>query len=343
MMLDRINAFRAANGVPPLADSVPLARAAWWQATDLARNQWLIDSGRYHEGSDGSDIGTRLKRAGYAGRRWLEAVGWGFGGDEAQMLTWWQNSPVHRATLLSTEVTEAGVGYVYAPGSAWGHYWCVDFARPVTEAAQPQYTVNVPVVMGSDALDLLAYMRGDGRAYMVLHPDGGSEKFRTVVLPQSRWLQVKNNQWEQFWFTPDHIWRGVDTSPGGGRYYRQFEDGATGARWCPRYMRVGQRWTSPVSHNVQFYDKSDCRPVDVPWNGRATNSLTLVARHAAMTWNGVTVEDVAELLTHTGETMYFGRGWGLVAWSSAWGSSAIAHVLSASEADNEPERGCFWG
>lgn len=341
-MLDRINAARAAQGLPALRANLMLADAARGQATDLARNQWLIDTGRYHEGSDGSDIGTRLKRAGYQARRWLEVVGWGFGGDAAQMMDWWMNSPVHRAAFLSPDVTEVGIAYLYAPGSWWGHYWCVDFARPVNEAA-PTYTVNVPVVAGSDALDLLAYLRGDGRCYMVLHPDGSAEKFRTVVLPQSRWLQVKNNQWEQFWFTPDHIWRGVDTSPGGGRYYRQFEDGALGARWCPRYMRVGQRWTSPVSHTVQFYDKSDCRPVDVPWNGRATNSLTLVARHPSMTWNGVAVDDVVELLTHTGESMYFGRGWGLVAWSSAWGSSAVAHVLPVNEADNEPESGCFSG
>lgn len=34
-------------------------------------------------------------------------------------------------------------------------------------------------------------------------------------------------------------------------------------------------------------------------------------------------------------------GFGLVAWASMWGSSAIAQLLPANEADNEPEHGCF--
>jgi len=32
---------------------------------------------------------------------------------------------------------------------------------------------------------------------------------------------------------------------------------------------------------------------------------------------------------------------GLVAGASMWGSSAIAQLLPANEADNEPEHGCF--
>lgn len=65
MMIERINAVRAEHGLPALRESAILAEAARRQAVDLARNQWLIDSGRWHEGSDGSDIGTRLARAGY--------------------------------------------------------------------------------------------------------------------------------------------------------------------------------------------------------------------------------------------------------------------------------------
>lgn len=60
-----------------------------------------------------------------------------------------------------------------------------------------------------------------------------------------------------------------------------------------------------------------------------------------MTWNGVTVADVIEVVGSTGERMFFGRGWGLVAWYSMWGQSAVARELAAGEADNVPERGCF--
>ena len=346
-MIEQINAVRMEHGLPALGENRMLAEAAKGQAVDLSRNQWLIDSGRWHEGSDGSSIEARLRRAGYRARQWREIVGWGWGGDGGRMMDWWMASPVHRDAILAAEVTECGTAYLYAPGSVWGAYWCVDFGRPVESVARP-YSVNVPVVVGSGVnpsnsmgLDLLEYLRGDGRAYMVLHPSGAAEKFRTVERPQHRWLQLKNSQWEEFWYTEDFIWRGADTSPGDGQYYRQFEDGAQGARWCPRRMAVGESWRSPVAHTVQTYGKDGCRPAEHHRNGRATNALTLAARHERMTWNGVTVEDVVELRTHTGEIMFFGRGWGLVAWGSAWGSSAIAHVLPAHEADNRPEGGCF--
>jgi len=108
-----------------------------------------------------------------------------------------------------------------------------------------------------------------------------------------------------------------------------------------RRMTVGQAWVAPVTHTVQTYDKATCRPVDHHRNGTTTNRLTLVARHERMTWGGATVDDVIQVVSSTGETMYFARGYGLVAWSSSWGSSAISNVLPPHEADNQPETGCF--
>lgn len=209
------------------------------------------------------------------------------------------------------------------------------------------HVVYTPVVLGGTpappapaGLDMLDYLRGDGRAYMVQHPGGAQEKFRTVR-DGARFLQVKNSQWEEFWFDDHFIWRGVDTSPGDDQYYRQFEDGQSGARWCPRRMKVGQSWVSPTQHTVQTYWKVDCRTVDHHRNGRTTNRLTLRARHAGMTWNGIAVDDVIEVVSSTNESMFFGRGYGLVAWLSGWGSSAISYLLPAHEADNQPEHGCF--
>lgn len=335
-MINRINAARAARGLPPLVHNQQLAEAALGHARDMARNPGMV-----HIGSDGSDGGQRIRRAGYNWQQWGEVVGWGFNGDTDAMIEWWLNSPPHAPYILTEAMNEVGIGYVYAPDSQWKHYWVVNFGR---RDSKPVYTSHVPVVLagaGAVTIDLLPYLRGDGRAYMVQHPGGAQEKFRTVEQPARRWLQLKNSQWERFYHTDTDIWRDVDTSPGDGQYYRQFEDDREGARWCPRFMSVGQSWTAPVAHTVQTYDKATCRPVDHHRNGQATNALRLEARHAAMTWNGVTVDDVIELVTHTGEHMFFARGYGLVAWSSAWGSSAIAHLLPPNEADNEPEAGCF--
>ena len=130
-MIDRINEARAAHGLPTLAENAMLTQAAHDHAADLSRNDWLIEQRRWHDGSDGSTIGERLNRAGYRAARWLENVGWGFGGDEARMMDWWMASPVHRAAILSPDVTEAGAVKLYAPRSDWGYYWAVEFARPV--------------------------------------------------------------------------------------------------------------------------------------------------------------------------------------------------------------------
>ena len=136
-MLERINAARAAQGLPPLTESTALAQAARAHAADLSRNEWLIESRRWHEGSDGSSISDRLIRAGYRGARWRENVGWGFGGDEGRMFDWWMASPVHRDAILATDVTEAGAAWLSALGSPWGYYWSVEFGRP---AAAPTAT-----------------------------------------------------------------------------------------------------------------------------------------------------------------------------------------------------------
>ena len=132
-MIDRINEIRAAHGLPPLTENVALTQAAQGHAADLSRNDWLIEQRRWHDGSDGSTIGARLTRAGYRGARWLEVVGWGWGGDESRMFDWWMASPVHRAAILSPDVTEAGAAVVNAPGSVWGFYFVVNFGRPVAQ------------------------------------------------------------------------------------------------------------------------------------------------------------------------------------------------------------------
>lgn len=226
------------------------------------------------------------------------------------------------------------------PAGDWRKVYYV--SGPTAPLVESGRAPEPPVTPQPDAgqIDLLPYLRGDGRAYMVRHPDGNQEKLRTIEAPRG-WRILKNSQWEELWLDGDHIWRGKDTSAGEGNYYRQFEDGSPGARWCPRRMQVGQTWTSPASHTVQTYRKSDCAPVAHPRNGRATNRITLAARHDSRTWNGITVRDVVELVTHTGEHMYFANGYGLVAWEAAWGRSAISAELPPSEADNQPESGCF--
>jgi murein DD-endopeptidase MepM/ murein hydrolase activator NlpD len=193
---------------------------------------------------------------------------------------------------------------------------------PRGRMALPQYTSQAPTI------DLLPYLRGDGRMYEVRHPDGKTETFQSQRDGDWWFYQVKNSQWEQLYADNTYIWRGYDTSPGEGRFYIQWEPGQVRARWCPRNMRVGQAWVG-AGHQVQFYRKSDCQP-DPNNSGNATNTMRLVAWHTSKTWNGITVPDVVEMTNGT-EVWFYARGYGLVAWSTAWGQSAIIQVYQAGE------------
>ncbi|MCA9994635.1 MAG: hypothetical protein KDE56_02735 [Anaerolineales bacterium] len=183
-------------------------------------------------------------------------------------------------------------------------------------------------------IDLLEYMRGDGRIYEVQHPDGRTETFQTQTDGQ-KFFFVKNQQWEELWADDQYIWRGKDTSPGPApdyaerpgklRYYHQFEPGKEGARWAKRYMAVGETFTGS-GHRVQFYYK-DNGAKSAANSGNPTNKVTLVAFHESKTWGNNTIRGVIELKTSTGETMFFGKGWGLVAWGSDWGQSAVLEQL----------------
>ena len=131
--------------------------------------------------------------------------------------------------------------------------------------------------------------------------------------------------------------------PGALRFYTQMEPGQDAARWCKRYMSIGETWTGP-GHHVQFRYKSDCSP-SAANSGAATNRTRLVARHASKTWNGITVPDVIEMDGGPGsaERFFFARGsehfpGGLVAWESDWGASAVSELNVAG--DNVRETLC---
>ena len=62
-----------------------------------------------HDGSDGSDVGDRLDRVGYAWRTYGENVAWNQQ-TPAAVMDAWMNSPGHRANILNCSFTEIGVG-----------------------------------------------------------------------------------------------------------------------------------------------------------------------------------------------------------------------------------------
>ena len=119
-MVSLVNAQRAAHGLAPLRTSGKLARAAQAHACDNAAR-----ASYSHYGSDGSDLGMRLRRVGYRLSTAAENTGLGFS-DPEPLVTYWMNSPGHKANILNPSITELGLGQ--ADGAR--PTWVLDFGRP---------------------------------------------------------------------------------------------------------------------------------------------------------------------------------------------------------------------
>lgn len=177
------------------------------------------------------------------------------------------------------------------------------------------------------AIDLLDYLRGDGRLYEVVNNWGGGAEVMQTQQEDSGDLKifylVKNSQWEELWSDDVFIYRGTDTSPGGGETYTLTEGNAYGSVWSPRFMTVGD--TFRRAPTVTFRRKGDGQPVAGKPPFQQITWLRLVAVHDHYKFaSGLDIADVAELhgfVDNNGklaatpfEKYYYARGFGMVGW-----------------------------
>lgn len=104
-LIQLVNEFRAANGLPPLAVNAALMAAA------QGHTNWQAATGQHsHTGEGGSTPQGRANAAGYHGTVYENVAGGTLG---YVSLTWamqfWKDSSVHRATMLSRSA-DIGVG-----------------------------------------------------------------------------------------------------------------------------------------------------------------------------------------------------------------------------------------
>jgi len=190
---------------------------------------------------------------------------------------------------------------------------------------------TTPPPSNGETIDLLPYFNPPATVqYMVRHPDGSQERFRTEY-GDGGWYYVKNNLWEHWLLRDGKICLASDISPAPQpsndtpRYYIVRENGVYGASWCKRYMKIGE--TYHAAHGVQFYAKDNCRELDEN-SGASANTNTLIAHYASMTFStGITLQDVIEIGNPAGEIHLFAKGYGRVGWSSAWGRSEISEIV----------------
>ncbi len=138
--LKRINLFRAQHGLEPLALEARLAMASQRHAEDMASNGFFSDNG-----SDGSTLEVRVRRAGYPYRQVAEQLALGYPGFDSVVDMWMQRA-ASRRTLLSPNLVEAGVGYastnLIIEGKRFDHFWVLILGEP-TRAAEADWQHQV--------------------------------------------------------------------------------------------------------------------------------------------------------------------------------------------------------
>lgn len=109
--LDWVNRFRRRRARRALRWSPVLASVAQVHADDMARAGYFS-----HTGSDGSDVGARVSRAGYRWCAVAENIALGQRSLEVA-LEGWKDSRGHRRNMLSRKMSEIGVAR--GAGNTW--------------------------------------------------------------------------------------------------------------------------------------------------------------------------------------------------------------------------------
>ncbi|MEH0072484.1 CAP domain-containing protein [Pannonibacter sp. Pt2-lr] len=123
-MLQRLNGFRAENGLPPLRADGRLNEISAWMANHIAR--WDSMNTREHRAIA---LARRLDGHGYEHYAAAENLGAGYDSLDAAMAGW-KGSAGHRRNLLNPYVTRVGISRVRRPTGKWRHFWVMTLARP---------------------------------------------------------------------------------------------------------------------------------------------------------------------------------------------------------------------
>ncbi|MEV7556842.1 CAP domain-containing protein [Streptomyces sp. NPDC089795] len=115
-VLALVNQERAAAGCSAVSLNAKLTKAAQDHSADMAAH-----SNMSHTGSDGSDPGARITRAGYTWSTYGENVAYGYSTPE-KVMEGWMNSQGHRENILNCSFKEIGIGLAQP-----GNYWTQDF------------------------------------------------------------------------------------------------------------------------------------------------------------------------------------------------------------------------
>lgn len=169
-MVNLVNDYRASKGLPTLAVSTTLNRAAAWMVNDLAANRNFG-----HTDSLGRSPYARSIDCGYAGGAGENLAAGADWSDARQAFQAWQASASHNTNMLLSFYTQIGVARIHRADSPYGWYWAAEFGSS-TDSSSSSSTPHDP---------------GDGAARAAGAASPGETGIRSADLVPGAWNVAK--------------------------------------------------------------------------------------------------------------------------------------------------------
>jgi hypothetical protein len=127
-----LNNYRTQNQLPPVLFDYDIQEAAEWMSNDMGVYNYFDHTDRL-----GRSPWDRMCVFGYCHNTYKgENIAAGYS-TAASVFNAWKNSPGHNSNMLGANFRVHGIGYVYVPGSSYGHYWTDDFGGYVVPSGTP--------------------------------------------------------------------------------------------------------------------------------------------------------------------------------------------------------------
>jgi hypothetical protein len=130
--VELLNAYRGGLGLGPVTLNYELGAAAEYHSVDMATNNYFD-----HYSINGTDPGTNIQNFGYTGFPYSENIAAGMSSAQ-EVLSAWQGSPDHNATMTNPQYTEIGIGRHYVEGSQYGWYWTATYGAGEAPQTAPE-------------------------------------------------------------------------------------------------------------------------------------------------------------------------------------------------------------
>ena len=131
--LQRINAYREANGAPCLTPSPTMAMAAEFLSDEMGRVPFFSHQEPPCDDSGGACTGRNpFERIEAFGHDAWTAAGENIAAgrpDAEGVFEQWRNSPGHNANMLNSRFTSIGIARALVPDSPFRFYWTTDFSN----------------------------------------------------------------------------------------------------------------------------------------------------------------------------------------------------------------------